>query len=230
MNRAFIFILLNILLSSCTLISKIVHGSKSPKVENQETVTNWLKKHHFSYLNTATVTPDKFYNYILSLFKTPLLFDYSTGNFLAVGMGNGKYCPQDVDKVINNISPYQTLFTKPANYFISKSYQYSSVHENNNDVKSIKVDTSYLHLPAFIEIFRTLNGKPYKFTTEDKPDYVLVLPFALFLGSKVQLSDIKKIYRAATNNKNAKIHTIFLNLDKQEWWGEEWNKKIQISI
>lgn len=37
-------------------------------------------------------------------------------------------------------------------------------------------------------------------------------------------------YYAIRSNKNCTIKVILVNLDKQEWWGREWNKKIRINI
>lgn len=92
-----------------------------------------------------------------------------------------------------------------------------------------KMDTLSIKLTQITSSFRTLRGEPSPEFLQKNSDYILIIPFAIFLGKKLQVKDLKKYYYSALTNRSATIQIVFLNLDKQEWWGEEWNKKINIT-
>ena len=93
-----------------------------------------------------------------------------------------------------------------------------------------KKDTVRMNFHDISRLFYSLEGNKLNVIEIANYDFVLILPFAKFYGNNLQIKDLKKYYQSAINNPNAKFKIVFLNLDKQEWWGKEANDKINISI
>lgn len=226
-----IFLLVMISFSiGCGSIARIGYGTKRVRIENEQTIQNWLTEKGFNANNVVTVTPESYYDHLYGLPQNPLLFDKATGNFLAIGYSNGKYCPKDVDKSFSSVLPYSLLKGKPDSFLISETTtipQGYSIRDKDKFEK--KKDTVPLKLAQLASSFRTTSGEAYPELLKSGSDYILIIPFAVFLGKKLQVKDLKKYYYSALTNRSASIQIVFLNLDKQEWWGEEWNKKINIT-
>jgi hypothetical protein len=209
--------------ASCHFIARTGHGAKAPRTETGYSIKDWLHKHLFDGGTIATVRPEVFFDYQV-MEGSPMVFESLTGKFLSIGYGDGKFCPKNVDKTFTDLVPYAFLNPKPYNYLANEMMQISG----DGSKKTIR-DTSYPHLPTICEDLRSLDGTAFTLNTTGT-DYVLILPFALYLGNRVQVMDLKKYYRSAMANKKARIQIIFLNLDKQEWWGKEWNEKIHFKV
>jgi hypothetical protein len=125
-------------------------------------------------------------------------------------------------------SPYPLLKEKPDSFLIAETIEIpkgGSINDSNSFIRH--KDTLHLNLSTLQQKIKSLSGAlPQNLTSEE--DYILIIPFAIFLGNKVQVSEIKKYYLSARRNRYATIKIVFLNLDKQEWWGKEWNQKIKI--
>ena len=214
----------------CSLIAKKGYGGKAAKIENQQSIEAWLKNEHLEKLNVTTISPESFSFFFPQFNQAPLLFDSKTGRFCPVGFTNGKYCPNNVDSYIKTVLPFDKLWNKPDSFIVTEYIILSSgtsMNRKNNYEK--KRDTTIINLHELLKNFRTLDGKPYAIDKIDS-DYILILPFAIYFGHRLQVKDLKKYYNAAQENKYSKIKIIFLNLDKQEWWGKDWNEQIRISI
>jgi hypothetical protein len=226
-----LFLFIPALFLKCSFIDRTVYGAKKPKTENYRSIYRWLQRNNFDPDNAVTVSPDHFYDFVPKLFDSPLLFDQHTGTFLAVGFSNGKYCPKGVDKTLMTIKPFQGLFSKPDSFIISEYVSLpSGASLKEVDKYEKQKDTAFLNLNELKTYLRTLNGDTASQLFNSDRDYILILPFTLYFGNRLQVSELKKYYKAALGNKNSRIKVIFLNLDKQQWWGEEWNKKINIII
>jgi hypothetical protein len=224
------FILITTFSIGCGSIARIGYGAKKVQVENEQSIQNWLTEKGFNANNIVTVTPENYYDHLYGLPQNPLLFDRATGNFLAIGYSNGKYCPKDVDKSFSSVLPYSLLKEKPDSFLISESTTIPPGYSiKDKDKLEKKQDTLFLKFNRFSTSFRTLTGESVEKLLKTGTDYTLVIPFAIFLGKKLQVKDLKKYYYSALTNRSASIQIVFLNLDKQEWWGEEWNKKINIT-
>ena len=224
------FILITTFSIGCGSIARIGYGAKKVQVENEQTIQKWLTEKGFNANNVVTVTPESYFEHLYGLPQNPLLFDKTTGNFLAIGYSNGKYCPKDVDNSFSSVLPYSLLKEKPDSFLISESTTIPKGYSiKDKDKLEKKQDTISLKLTQLASSFRTLTGEPVEKLLKAGTDYTLVIPFAIFLGKKLQVKDLKKYYYSALTNRSASIQIVFLNLDKQEWWGEEWNKKINIT-
>jgi len=176
-----------------------------------------------------------------SLAQAPLLFERS-GKFRAAGFNNGKYCPQGVDIYLSHVNPRQETFNNLDSFIVRESFfippeearKLGSLNKIKSDqVKEFGImikDTVRMNFYELNDLFYSLNGSKKGVTQTLDYDFILILPFAKFYGSKLQVKDLKKYYHSATNNRNAKFKIIFLNLDKQEWWGKEANGRINIFI
>ena len=228
--KLFFLIVITSFFYGCASIARIGYGTKKVQVENEQTIQNWLTEKGFNANNVVTVTPENYYDHLYGLPQNPLLFDRVTGNFLAIGYSNGKYCPKDVDKSFSSVQPYNLLKEKPDSFLISETTSIPQGYSiKDKDKFEKKQDTLSLKFYELSSKFRTLTGEPVEKLLKTETDYALVIPFAIFLGKKLQVKDLKKYYYSALTNRSATIQIVFLNLDKQEWWGEEWNKKINIT-
>lgn len=224
------FILITTFSIGCGSIARIGYGAKKVQVENEQSIQKWLSEKGFSASNVVTVTPESYYDNYFGLPQAPLLFDKASGNFLAIGFTNGEYCPKDVDKSFSSIPHYSLMKEKPDSFLISETTSIPpgfSIKDKDKFEK--KMDTLSIKLTQITSSFRTLRGEPSPEFLQKKSDYILIIPFAIFLGKKLQVKDLKKYYYSALTNRSATIQIVFLNLDKQEWWGEEWDKKINIT-
>ena len=228
--KLFFLIVITSFFYGCASIARIGYGTKKVQVENEQTIQNWLTEKGFNANNVVTVTPENYYDHLYGLPQNPLLFDRVTGNFLAIGYSNGRYCPKDVDKSFSSVLPYNLLKEKPDSFLISETTSIPQGYSiKDKDKFEKKQDTLSLKFYELSSKFRTLTGEPVEKLLNTETDYALVIPFAIFLGKKLQVKDLKKYYYSALTNRSATIQIVFLNLDKQEWWGEEWNKKINIT-
>lgn len=229
--KLFFLIVITTFFYGCASIARIGYGTKKIQVENEQTIQNWLTEKGFNANNVVTVTPESYFDHLYGLPQNPLLFDKATGNFLAIGYSNGKYCPKDVDKSFSSVLPYSLLKEKPDSFLISETTTIPQGYSiKDKDKFEKKKDTVSLKLAQLASSFRTTSGETYPELLKSGSDYILIIPFAVFLGKKLQVKDIKKNYYSALTNRLATIQIVFLNLDKQEWWGEEWNKKINTTF
>jgi hypothetical protein len=226
----FFAILIISIFAGCNFIARQGYGAKKQKIENRESIEDWLTERGFSKENVVCVGSEHYYDFATGLPQAPLLFDNATGNFLAIGFSNGKYCPKDVDKSFSKILPYYLMNQKPDSFLISETRIVPpgvSIKDKKNF--AVEKDTLTLTLSTIVLPLKTLTGEKIKNLSKHGDDFTLVLPFAIFLGDKLQVEDLKKFYFSALQNQFAKIGIVFLNLDKQEWWGKEWNEKIKIN-
>jgi len=218
------------LMWSCNNIARIGYGAKKSKAENKISIESWLEEKGFSRKNVWSISPEHYYDLSFGLPQAPMLFDNKTGNFLAVGFADGKYCPKEVDKSFAAVLPYNIMKEKPDSFLISERIIIppgGSIQNKESYVK--EKDTTVLKIGKIFPSLRDLSGNEIIPGTMVDADYTLLLPFAVFLGNKLQVEDLKKFYFSALQNRFSRINIVFLNLDKQEWWGKEWNEKIKIN-
>jgi hypothetical protein len=228
----------------CSFIAKIGHGARRPKIEDEESIRSWVNKKGVQNAEVVTSQPEDIYFFVPAYLNSIFLFNKS-GTFLAVGYSQGKFCVANVDKTIAAIKPYHELINKPDSFIISYHHEMQlfapgdvlnhtkkeweqAIREKRDSFK-LKIDTLNLNLSFLLAKMRSLSGDQYNFKTNDSIDYYLVLPFAKFAGNWSQVRNLKKYFKAVSDNTSSNIQIIFLNLDKQEWWGKKWNEKIQIS-
>jgi len=242
MSRAFIFIIIIFFsFQKCSFIAKKGYGAKKPQIETEQSIIRWLDKHDLPTEEVVTVDTIGFFNFFPSLAQAPLLFE-SSGKFRAAGFSNGKYCPEGVDVYLSRVDPRKNILNSLDSFIVSETFtiapdkvqQLGSLNNaRGEEIKKFaehKKDTIRMNFYDISRLFYSLNGtKSDKFAVAAY-DFILVLPFAKFFGNNLQVKDLKKYYNSAINNSNARFKIVFLNLDKQEWWGKEANEKINISI
>ena len=225
-----LFIIFIIIDSGCGIIARKGYGAKKPAKQNRESIESWLSKNGLSNTDIVSIKPDQYLDYLFGLPQAPLLFDNKTGNLLAIGFSNGKYCPNEVDKSFSNLLPYNLLKEKPDSLLISEKIELPPGVSLNDANNYRKKDTVALKLTSLILPLRSLSGTDIEGIPDIKYDYTLIVPFGIFLGNRHQVKDLRTFYFSAIGNRFASIKTIFLNLDKQEWWGSEWDDKTKIKL
>jgi hypothetical protein len=210
---------------SCNIISKNRYGIKKQRVETPERINDWLISRQLNTENIFTIVPEYWMEYSLLTQNAPLLFDKHSGRFLAVGFTNGKFDPVNSNKLFADILPYPLLNVKPDSFLISRTTIISEGYSLKDKGKfSTLYDTTYITLNNIRQVIRTLKGAPVTVQLEEDVDYILIIPFALYLGNKEQTKAINQYYYSALANRFSKIRILFLNLDKQEWWTDQWKK------
>lgn len=204
------------LLQSCTSsIVKFAWGAKLPNVENEVSLTTWLKNEHVKYDYVYAARPENFYRYCIDYFDTGLLF-YGDGHFKQQIPIKGKQCLETTTDILEKIKPLMAT-----NDLHPKSPTSWQKIEPIKTLKELEVLQTYLY---------TLRGEKSNYWPDNTYDYILFLPATAYLGSKIQTKDLRSFIKAAKSNPQSKIQIILLNFDKQEWWGKEWCDKINITI
>jgi hypothetical protein len=230
-----------ILFESCSWIAKKGYGARKPQIETEQSIITWLNKHDLPTEEVVTVDTNGFFNFFPSLAQAPLLFE-KTGKFRAAGFSNGKYCPQGVDLYLSHVDTGQNMFNNLDSFIISetitippdKAQKLGTLNkaklEELKKNADHKKDTVRMNFHDISQLFYSLKGEKLNNIEIADYDFVLVLPFAKFYGNNLQIKDLKKYYRSAKKNSNTRFKFIFLNLDKQSWWGKDANDRIDISI
>ncbi|MBI3137071.1 MAG: hypothetical protein HYZ15_00640 [Sphingobacteriales bacterium] len=218
-----LFVLLILFVTSCNTIARIGYGAKKQKTESPETIKAWLAKQGLHSDQLFSIAPENYLEYTIGTQSSPLLFDLKSGNFLALGYTNGKYCPKDIDKSYANVLPYPLLKVKPDSFLVSESLETPAGYTGKDKLRH-HTDTTVFTLEKIRGLIRTLNGEPVTKMAGGEADYILILPFAIYLGNRIQAKDLKKYYYSALSNRFSKILVAFLNVDKQQWWGDQWNR------
>ena len=233
-------LIISLFFSSCNSIPKLVRGAHKSREENEKTITRWLQRRQIPYM-VVSVSPETYYDFVPDFLGTPLLFT-GNGRFISAGFENGKNCTVAIDKYVGHLKPADQMIRLPDSFFVSTSYhlppdtpkplKHLSKQEFHDLIKkAIKnIDTIHLNYDSLSPAFRTLSGNKFEMNRGESYDYILLLPFAKFMGSRSKENKLKDYYKAVQSNKECRIKVIIVNLDKQEWWGKEWNKKIRINI
>ncbi len=209
---------------SCTLVKDAFIGTASPRMETRESVSLFLRKERISAEYIYSVAPDSFYSALNYLGFGVIVFDKS-GNYLAFGNNKGKYCFSTLADSLRHLYPDNRYSNEVANYSLLKRMTY--IHMDSTPV--VSYDTISLDIPSVSSNFYDFEGRKTALRIGDGVDYIIVFPFAKYYGRKIQTKEIRRYIRAANQNEHSKFQFVFLNLDKQQWWGKEWNEKIKLN-
>jgi len=216
-------LILYFILTSCNVV-KIVSNIHQPKVENITSITNWVNKKKIVADEIVAISPSNFFNLFnqFQLLKNfPFVFK-GNGTFVSYGYSNGVACYRSFPEILKNLKPLNNISSFPSNYILN---------EYKNDSGVIVSDTTFLYLKKLFESFTDLTGKrQVNYVQDSSVDYIVLIPFALYMGSTFQTHDIRKNIKAIKDNTKARIRIILVNFDKQEWWGREWIDKIKLEI
>jgi hypothetical protein len=216
-------LVLYFILPSCNVV-KVVSNIHQPKVENITSITNWVNKKKIFADEIVAISPGNFYKlfFQFQLSKNfPFVFK-GNGTFVSYGYSNGVTCYRSFPEILKNLKPLSNISSFPSNYILN---------EYKNDSGVIVSDTTFLYLKKLFESFTDLTGKrQVNYVQDSSVDYIVLIPFALYMGSTFQTHDIRKNTNAIKDNTKARIRIILVNFDKQEWWGSEWIDKIKLEI
>ena len=221
-----LFLLSVLFLTGCSQSAfvRTIYGVRKSKIESTTSISEWVQKHGFSKAKVYTLDPEFFFESVIHGYNSSFRIFTKKGEFLSVGYSDDGqfFCPRDFDDYIRKLPHYAQLVPKPGNYLTRKK----STPGNPDSTITI-----YPNLSELNTMIRELNGDKATIPMDYFTEYILVMPFALWKGDRLQVKELKKYYNAAIDNDNkaVRFQVVLLNIDKQEWWGEEWNRKINIS-
>jgi hypothetical protein len=219
-QNVLLFVTINAIIGCGSALVKLANNPKKPKQESSTSIKEWLSENNVPPYQVLTVVPDKFYTYAIYLNNyKPFIFKRG-GTFVSYGYSNGVSCYKSFPEILMNLTPIDSLSSFPSDYII---HEYQVNAEKKKDTVHYDLNTIYKNL-------RDTNGDSISSEFINSNDYVVVLPFAIYQGNTIQVKDVKKYIKAILKNQRSKIQIVLLNFDKQEWWGEEWNKRIELTI
>lgn len=215
-----------LLYTSCSTIARMVNGVKKPKIETSENIMNWLENEGIRNETTASICPEAFFDYFNMQLGSPLIYYKKNNEFISTEYCNGRYCYRSLPAFLENISPAETG---------NNTWQKTKVQEDSIIPKDMQDNLYYIKPGDYIfnnldKHLYDLNGNKLKSLQNINADYLVVIPFSKYMGATIQTSNMRKALAAIKKNTKCRISVLLLNLDKQKWWGKEWNEKIKISI
>lgn len=206
------------LIFGCSII-KTEH-IKPPGIENERSINRWLKSTQLldnDYI-VLTLAPEFYFNFEFSskIKFTPLFYPFKSRSILVYNGCTTKICMNQLRSFTEGINPstmYNPDVIKDSILTIEKGLSFEKVVYE-----------------SFANYFCTTKGEKYTLHQDSLLDYYLILPFTTFFGTKTQIRDMKSFLTATYSNTKSKFKVILLNMDKQEWWGKEWNEKIELSF
>jgi hypothetical protein len=221
--RKMILISAVIFFACCKVIKNTTIGTAPPRVEDEHTVLDFLMKERIKPSKIFSVTPDSFYGVLTYLSYSVLVFD-KWGNHLSFGDKSGKYCYQTLP---DSLSALQKMSNPNiCNYSVAIRLNFSP----GSDTPTSRLDTIPMHLNSFSHKFHDFKGGAIEYRADSSTDYIIVFPFAIYYGNKIQTKEIRRYIKAAFHNRSVKFEIILFNLDKQRWWGQENLDKIQFDV
>jgi len=184
-------------LTSCQPIIKLFYGIKNPKVENEQTLTKYMSKKDINKDNVYTVDFD---NYQTSL------------------------------ESINSKIPEVFIFNKKGQ-FIPYGEEYACNASAFSFIENLNKDSSYnstnnTTLDRTLIGLCDLKGQPRTINTSDNTDFFVFIYWTRWAG-KLNKDHVKVWEQQALSNDKADIKVVKINMDFQEFWGEENLNKIK---
>lgn len=189
MKKIVLFSILLITAVGCQQVAKLIFGIKNPKLENPESVKEYIVKNDWDTQNNFIAKDTASYKAVIGLFYKSIpeavLFD-KNGNEL-IYKETSESCNAGLFKVIPDLQKDSQL-KKGTHQLKNVLNQYTlSLDGNSNSIM-------------------------------DDSDYYLLIDWAIFTG-KLNKDHVLPWENLAKNNKNCKIKVLKLNLDIQDNWG-----------
>ena len=214
-------------LSACSLIVRKVNNVKQPQTESPESINSWLNAHSLDKYEVLSVDPEYFFDATVFYMKRKLIFNRS-GKVAELGTNKtGVVCHITTPREVQELKPGYSYFT---DFLLERMRMYTLEDKKRSKEFIERTDTTYYNIDSLNTYVYTLDGQKANIQKDFTFDYIVVIPVAKYQGNTIQLSDIHKYLEAIHENKHSRFKIILLNLDKQSWWGEEWNKKIRLSV
>lgn len=215
------------ILTACSLISRTVNNIREPRTESPESVIAWLRSQGIDNYEVFSVEPQHFFDAVLLYQRRKLIFN-RLGKVAELGANNtGVVCHIRTPDEVRNLRPGFSPFTE---YLVERYRLLKPGKEYKNEEYTEETDTIYYNIDSVNQYLYTLDGKKASIEKDLLSDYTVIIPFAKYYGTTFQTADIKKYLKAIHSNKHSRFKVILLNLDKQAWWGKEWNEKIQLNL
>ena len=220
-------IMIIILLPACSLIVRKVNNVQPPATESPESLNSWLNSQHLDKYEVLSVDPKYFYGATTFYMKRKLIFN-QFGKVAELGINKtGVVCHKTSPREVHDLEPGYAHFTE----FLLDSISIRTLDDNGRKSEMVRrTDTIYYNIDSLNKYVYDLDGQKVNIEKDFTFDYLVVIPFAKYQGNTIQVSDIRKYLKAIHENRHSRFKIILLNLDKQAWWGEEWNKKIRFGI
>ena len=184
-------------LLGCQPIIKLFYGVKNPKVENEQTLTKYMSKKDINKDNVYTVNFDNYQRQLKSI-------DFKIPEVLIFNK-KGQFIPYGEEYACN----------ASAFNFIENLNKDSIYHSTNKTT----LDSTLIGLCD-------LKGKPKTINTSDSTDYFVFIYWTRWAG-KLNKDHVKVWEQQASNNDKVNIKVIKINMDFQEYWGEDNLSKIK---
>ena len=208
-------IALSLFLGGCQTIVKTIYGGQKPAVQTAQGITRWLNREGLRPENVVSISPEDFTNIFIQYCEGLKVFS-ADGYLLPIGYKNGKFCPQDLTEVLATLKPLPRLPMPFSAY--STLFAGADLHAPEAPQSSLQF---------LFAALRTLQGDTIP-TFPGKVDYIVLVPFALSVGSRFQTKDMRAYAKALSENPHSRFSIWYLNFDKQAWWGEDWNRNIVV--
>ncbi len=214
-RKAIVFFVLCFLIS-CSAVRR--QHIRQPRIESKAAIIRWLHQNNLDEDTYAlSLSPEFFFDLELSskLRINPILYPSRSQSILL-------YDGCTTDSCMRNLNTW---------FSVLQPLSLSTITNNNNSlIREYSEKFEKIPLLALTKFLRTLDGKQVSNFPDTSVNFLLILPFAKFFGDKKQVEDLKSTIATLSANKYSKFRIYLLSMDKQEWWGKEWNKKIDFSI
>jgi hypothetical protein len=195
-----IFVLVSLILSSCSVVVKKIAGLKNPVVETKESTIRFLNKIDYPTTNTYILGGSNDSSQIINNILKCLSQDVLLYNNIGV-----RYCYKSKEKC-NGVK------LKNA---VSDVLQY---------YEPCKSDTITMQ-----EVISTFEPLDLDNTTRSEPDYFLIIYWSKFYGGKKRMTEVLDLL-SLKNTSIYNISIILVNTDLQADWGLEKGKRLKLKF
>ncbi len=204
-NKIFAILFVIAFCNSCKPVYHILMGAKPARTETETSVLSWLHQNidtGIQAVSVLTLAPEGFPQ---AFEVNPIIITQNNTCILYNGCTQTQ-CFKTLADLIKNYQTEKDISNTPV--LLQQKLSFAK------DTFKVK---PYL---------KTIEGK----SIENLPEHTIILPFALFLGKNPQSKELLEFIQAAKANRQINWTIRYLCIDKQAWWGEAWNRKIEMGL
>lgn len=176
---------------SCTSTLFLLNGVKKPRVENRESIKQFLHSLEMDKGRQVIANFEGYQQFSLDLTLTKTYVFNADGKFMNLP-GAANACGPAPLYFLNNLDK-------------DKVYDYS-------DSVSFSDYSNFMLEP---------DGSNFKKINTDSVDFIVLITWAKWIGKKVLKRDVKPCVDAALTNTKSRIMLVLLNVDQQEVWSPD---------
>lgn len=203
--RTFYLLLIIVVCNGCKPIYRLLMGAKPSRTETERSVLRWLHQNIDTGIQAASVLTLAPEGFPQAFEVNPIIITQNNTCILYNGCTQTQ-CFKTLADLIKNYQTEKDISNSPA--LLQQKLSFAK--------DTIKVKP-YL---------KTIEGK----SIDNLPEHTIILPFALFLGKNPQRKELLEFISAAKANQRINWTIRYLCIDKQAWWGEAWNRKIEMGL